>query len=100
MSQNDILTFNMTKGERSGRLIRTESEKLKRMADRLQHNIDNIPSWWSGDSRNKFIKQMTELVTLTEKVSNIVSDMSNDMLDAVYVKTQHEEQLRQKLESL
>ena len=97
MSRNDILTFDIQKCEKSGRLIGSESEKLKRMANKLQKIVEGTPTWWVGDSQNSFIRQMRELVKLTFNTAEMIAGMGTDMLDIALTKKEEEEKLRRDL---
>ena len=96
----EILGFDIIKADRSGKTIHIESDKLKRLADKLKHTIENTASWWSGETRNGFIRQMDTLIATLYKTADIVMDMSNDILIAIETKKEDEAALKKEISQI
>ena len=90
---SDIIAFNLDKAEASGRRIRNESDKLKRLIDRLQRTTEASSSWWVGDSRNGFMRGVGELVSLLHKTDDLVFDVSEDFITTAAIKRENEKLL-------
>ena len=96
MSQ-DIITFDTAKAEASGRKIRTEADKLKRMTDKLKRAVNETQTWWVGGSRNSFTRQANELVEQMYKAAGLVTELGDDMIAIAKAKKEEEARLKGEL---
>ena len=89
-----VISFDLLKSERSSRVIKTESEKLIRAADKLAASVGNISSWWEGDSKNCFTRQANELVHMMRKTAEAVLEMSEIINKSAEYKKAVEEHMK------
>ncbi|MCL2634389.1 MAG: hypothetical protein FWD34_07760 [Oscillospiraceae bacterium] len=52
----------ISNAEVSSLKIRNKSDELRRMTNELRAAAENIPSWWTGDSRNRFLIKLNGLI--------------------------------------
>jgi|GEM_PF-3113648 len=93
-----MLAFDLKRAEVSGRKIRSDSDKIKRLADRLKRAADGTSSWWAGDSRNGFTRRSDELVGLMYKMVSLVTELGEDMLAISKAKKEEEARLKSELQ--
>jgi len=90
---SDTIKFNLDKAEASAQRIRNESEKLKRLTDKLQRTAETSSVWWAGDSRNGFMRDVGELISLLHKIDDLVFDASEDLFATAVIKRENEKRL-------
>ena len=96
----EILDFDIISANRSEKTIHSEADKLKRLADKLKHAIENTPSWWAGDTRNSFLREADALIATLYKTAEMVMDMSYNILTAVNVKKEDETALKKEISQI
>jgi len=96
----DVIAFDLSDCVRSAGAIRAESEKLRRMADKLKRSMVEAPSWWVGDSRNSFLRRANALLTMMYALADRVLEMSERVSATGEYRKEEEERLARELRKL
>jgi len=89
----DLIAFDLSKCERSSRMIRGEHDKLIRVADKLASAVADVSTWWDGDSKYSFIRRANELESLMRRAAGLILEMSENMTKSAEYKIAVDQQL-------
>lgn len=98
MSQEGIEFFDIAKSEQSKRIIKSESDKIKRAADKLERAINNAQTWWVGDSFSGFKQEADEFLRALFKSAEHIDSMSEAINFASQTKQEVEAALKTEVE--
>ena len=97
--RSDRVSFDIDRAEVFGQRMRNESERLKRLANKLRRASEATESWWNGDSKTGFLRRAKELVSYMNKAGDLVNDMSEDIFTAAARKRDSEKLMNEEVRS-